>query len=211
MSDRRLEVRALASLRRRPRNEKLHYQAQLEALKDSIRRFGFRDPLEITEEGEILAGDGRFLAAQELGMEEVPCLVIPGLSPAEIRGYGVVHNQTSLMTGLDSDAVADEFSRLGVVDTDYSSLGFTTDEVLFMLPQNRTIIEDASVGAVTADVNEWRNLVPKVIRSSLTFETEAQQARWEQFVVDLAERYPLLPTLADRLMAFIDETAPEME
>ena len=109
-------------------NAKRHTREQLAAVQASIREFGFRSPI-ITwhnEDGaaEIVAGHARAAAAKSLGLERVPVIFCDDLSDAQRRALTLVDNQTTMMTGWDSDMLAYELDVLAQ-DFDMGELGFT--------------------------------------------------------------------------------------
>ena len=61
-------------------NNKVHTEEQINNIANSIKEFGFRQPIVVDENNEIIIGHWRHLAAQKLGLEEVPCEVVKGLS-----------------------------------------------------------------------------------------------------------------------------------
>lgn len=201
----RQELRRVDSLRPRPNNEKQHTEAQIQHLVASITEFGFNDPIGILPNGEIVEGMGRWEAVKRLGWEEVPVLVQEHLTSVEAKAYGVAHNQMTLLTGLNTDNVLAEFARLGVGAEDHEAIGFASDEVTFLMPEQRDILEDETLTSTVADASEWRDLVAPAIKTTLSFADEVQQARFEQLISALRERYPHEPTLADRFTRFIEE------
>ena len=117
----------LASLKAYDGNAKKHDNANIEAIESSIKEFGFRNPILAwhNEDGvaEIVAGHGRALAAQKLGIENVPCIFVDDLSDAQRRMLTLADNQTTLMTGWDKGALSIELdSLLGTFDI--TSFGF---------------------------------------------------------------------------------------
>ncbi|MFA5406714.1 MAG: ParB/Srx family N-terminal domain-containing protein [Candidatus Nanoarchaeia archaeon] len=93
MNDLRVTYRKIDSLKPYKNNVKLHPDSQLKMIADSIERFGFTNPLLITKDYEIIAGHGRLLAAQRLGMSEVPTILLNDLTPDEIKAYRVADNK----------------------------------------------------------------------------------------------------------------------
>ena len=95
----------LASLKAYDGNAKRHDNANIEAIESSIKEFGFRNPIIAwhNEDGvpEIVAGHGRALAAQKLGIQEVPVVFVDDLDDAQRRMLTLADNQTTLMTGWD--------------------------------------------------------------------------------------------------------------
>ncbi len=82
---RKLEPREIASLVPFARNSRTHSEAQIAQIAASIREFGWTNPLLIDEDGGIIAGHGRLLAARQLGHSDVPCIVLDGLTNAQKR------------------------------------------------------------------------------------------------------------------------------
>jgi hypothetical protein len=69
----------------RQRNARIHSKKQIKELAASIRRFGFTNPVLLGDENQILAGHGRVQAAKDLGLVEIPTILLPHLSPEERR------------------------------------------------------------------------------------------------------------------------------
>jgi ParB-like chromosome segregation protein Spo0J len=77
--------RPIRELRPYAGNARTHSKKQIRQIAASIERFGFTNPVLVSDEGEIIAGHGRVMAAQQLGMTEVPTLTLSHLSAAERR------------------------------------------------------------------------------------------------------------------------------
>jgi DNA modification methylase len=131
MSTRILETLPLDQLRPWPRNARTHSRKQIRQIAESIRRFGFTNPVLIDGENRILAGHGRVEAAQELGMVTAPCLRVDHLSPAEKRAYVLADNKLALNAGWDEELLALELKELMAADIDFSIdvTGFSIAEV----------------------------------------------------------------------------------
>ena len=94
-------------------NTKIHTEAQLEQIAESIKRYGLNDPIAGWGKNNIIVeGHGRALAAQRLGYVEVPCVRLDHLTDEQRREYTMVHNATNLATGLDDDLVQAELCKL---------------------------------------------------------------------------------------------------
>lgn len=76
-------------------NAKLHDERQIENVAESIRKFGWKQPLVIESDGTIIIGHCRWEAAKKLGMEEVPCVVADELTEDEIRQLRIVDNKSN--------------------------------------------------------------------------------------------------------------------
>jgi DNA modification methylase len=117
---------------------------------DSIRRFGFVNPVLIDAEGQIIAGHGRVLAAQELGLPTVPVLAITHLSPAEKRAYILADNRLAEKAGWDRELLAIELQGLIDLDFEIELVGFELAEIDLILDEDRarrsgTKPEDADI------------------------------------------------------------------
>jgi ParB-like chromosome segregation protein Spo0J len=75
------------------RNARTHSARQIAQIAKSIRAFGFTNPLLVSEDDELIAGHGRWLAANELGLDTVPVIVVAGLSPARRRALAIADNR----------------------------------------------------------------------------------------------------------------------
>src|SRR5215216_2556664 len=93
-------------LRAHPANAHAHSKKQIAKIARSIRQFGFTAPIIVDENNVILAGHGRWLAAQHLGLDFVPVVVLSGLSDAERRAYLLADNKLVEDAGWDRAALA---------------------------------------------------------------------------------------------------------
>jgi hypothetical protein len=111
------------------RNSRTHSPEQVAQLAASIREFGFTNPVLIDAEGGIIAGHGRVLAAQSLGLAAVPVLVLDHLSEAQRRAYLIADNKLGLNAGWDEDALRAEIEALGAEGFDLDLTGFDAGEL----------------------------------------------------------------------------------
>ena len=131
MSSRLIENLSIDRISFWPRNARIHSRKQIRQIAESIRRFGFTNPVLIDGENRILAGHGRVEAARELGMETVPCLRIDHMSPAEKRAYVLADNKLALNAGWDEELLALELKELMEADMEFdiSVTGFSITEI----------------------------------------------------------------------------------
>jgi len=108
--------RPLASLQPDPRNARIHPRRQLAQIRASIEAFGFTNPILADEAGMIIAGHGRLLAARELGMAEVPVIVLAGLDDARKRALRIADNKIALNAGWDLEILRIELAELSSID-----------------------------------------------------------------------------------------------
>ena len=133
----KIEMMPVASLRPYAGNARRHSRKQVRQIADSIRRFGFTNPVLISDEGEIIAGHGRVMAARELGIGELPTLRLSHLTSAERRAYVLADNKLALNAGWDTEILAIELEALIELDFDVSLTGFSIAEIDFTLDQAR--------------------------------------------------------------------------
>lgn len=125
--EQRIVMVQLDELKPYDNNAKRHTPEQIEAVGNSIREFGFRNPIIAwhNEDGmaEIVAGHARAAAAKAMGMPQVPVVFCDDLTDAQRRALTLVDNQTCVMTGWDDDMLAYELDVLAG-DFDMGELGF---------------------------------------------------------------------------------------
>ena len=120
----RVQEVSLDMLRPYERNAKIHDEKQVEQIARSIQEFGFLNPCLIDKDHNIIAGHGRVLAAQKLGLHSVPCIYIEGLTPEQRRAYILADNRLTELGGWDRETVNLELSELNDLDFDVSLTGF---------------------------------------------------------------------------------------
>lgn len=125
--------RQVADLTPYARNSRQHSQAQIAQIAASIKEWGWTQPIIIDDEGGILAGHGRLLAAQHLGLEEVPCVVATGWSEAKRRAYVIADNRLAETATWDQAMLATELQDLAALDFDLSLVGFDGEELARLL------------------------------------------------------------------------------
>jgi DNA modification methylase len=121
-----------ATLRPWARNARTHSKKQVRQIADSIRTFGFTNPVLIDQSHSILAGHGRVEAAKLLGMEVVPCIRIEHMTEAEKRAYVIADNKLALNAGWDEDLLAQELQGLLATEGigfDIGVIGFEVGEI----------------------------------------------------------------------------------
>jgi len=126
---RQIEARSIDSLIPYANNSRTHSDAQVSQVAASIKEFGFTNPVLIDEQGGIIAGHGRVMAAKKLGLAEVPCVVLDGLSEAQKKAYIIADNKLALNSGWDADMLKVEMERLGELGFDLSLTGFDDIEL----------------------------------------------------------------------------------
>jgi DNA modification methylase len=114
-------------------NARTHSKKQINQIAESIKRFGFCNPVLISADYTIIAGHGRVQAAKQLGIIEVPVRKLPHLSRDEVRAYILADNKLAENAGWDRDVLAIEMQGLIGLDFDIELLGFSTTEIDFTI------------------------------------------------------------------------------
>lgn len=123
------EIRKVSDLIPYVNNSRTHSEEQTTQIASSIKEFGFTNPVLIDEDGGLIAGHGRLMAASKLNIKEIPCIVLNGLTEAQKKAYIIADNQLPLNAGWDLDKLKLEIETLGELDFDIDLLGFD-DEFL---------------------------------------------------------------------------------
>ena len=110
-------------------NSRTHSQDQINQVAASIKEFGFTNPVLIDDQCGIIAGHGRVMAAKKLGIEEVPCITLIGLTDAQKKAYVIADNKLALNAGWDDEMLRMEFAGLEELGFDLELTGFSLDEI----------------------------------------------------------------------------------
>jgi len=110
------------------RNSRTHSDEQIGQIAASIKEWGWTTPVLVDEDGSIIAGHGRTLAAQRLKMTEVPVMVAKGWSDAKKRAYVLADNKLALNAGWDNEMLALELAEIGELGFDLELIGFDPSE-----------------------------------------------------------------------------------
>jgi hypothetical protein len=126
-----IEYRLPADLRLNPHNPRTHSPAQLRRIADSIRQFGFTNPVLIDEADQVLAGHGRLAAARDLQLETVPTVRLARMTEPEKRAYVIADNRLAEKAGWDPELLALELKYLTELELDFDVeiTGFDTPEI----------------------------------------------------------------------------------
>lgn len=110
-------------------NPKKHTREQIGHIAESIKEFGFVQPLVTDEEGNILVGHGRAEAAKALGLKTVPVVIMPALTESQKKALVIIDNAIAMETGFDAGALEEQYGLLRASDIDLESLGLLVEEV----------------------------------------------------------------------------------
>ena len=124
-----LEHRSVSDLIPYALNSRTHSDAQVSQIAASIKEFGFTNPILIDEQGGIIAGHGRLMAAKKLGLPDVPTITLSGLTEAQKKAYVIADNKLALNSGWDDEVLRLEFSDLTDAGFDLELTGFSLEEI----------------------------------------------------------------------------------
>jgi DNA modification methylase len=125
----RIELWPIDRLRPYERNPRTHSDEQVDQIAASMVEFGWTNPVLVDEQGGILAGHGRLLAARKLGLAEVPVIRFEHLSEAQKRAYLIADNQLALQAGWSEELLAQELAWLRDERFDLDLVGFDASEL----------------------------------------------------------------------------------
>ena len=133
-------------------NPRTHSPEQIAQLAASIQEWGWTNPILVGAENDVIAGHARLRAARQLGMTEVPVIVLGHLSEAQRRALVIADNQLALNAGWDEEMLRLELALLQEGGYDLSLTGFEDEELARMLAEQDTgegLTDEDEVPAVT--------------------------------------------------------------
>ena len=114
----------LSELKPYANNARIHDEQQVKQIVNSIKEFGWTNPILIDENNNIIAGHGRIMAAKILKLESVPCIPIKDLTEAQIKALVIADNQLALNANWHEDILKVELEALKDFDFNIDLLGF---------------------------------------------------------------------------------------
>lgn len=123
-----IQERDIKTIQPYDHNPRINDQA-VDAVANSIREFGFRQPIVVDKEGVIIIGHTRWKAAQKLGLEKVPVHVANELTPTQTRAYRIADNKLAELAEWDLELLTAELNELQKLEFDLDFLGFSFAEL----------------------------------------------------------------------------------
>lgn len=131
----KVERRKVSDLVPYARNARTHSPEQVDQIAGSIREWGWTVPVLVDEEGGLIAGHGRVMAAKKLGLKDIPVMVASGWSEAQKRAYVLADNKLALNAGWDNELLKVELEGLKDLDFNLDLTGFGADELAVLLAE----------------------------------------------------------------------------
>jgi DNA modification methylase len=128
----KISVRPIASIKPYERNPRIN-DAAVDAVAESIKQFGWRQPIVVDGDDFIVCGHTRWKAAQKLGLDKVPVHVAQDLTPQQIRAYRIADNKTNELAEWNMELLPLELAELKDAGIDWALLGFDSDELAMLL------------------------------------------------------------------------------
>ena len=140
-----IETWPIGRLRPYARNAKIHDDDQVAKIAASMAKFGWTVPCMVADDGELIAGHGRVLAATMLGLKDVPVIRLGHLDEAERRAYRIADNKLTELGDWDAAMLRDEIAGLLAEDFDLSLLGITDADLDALLQDPDALGDDGAI------------------------------------------------------------------
>ena len=172
----KVEMMSLGSIKEFEDNPRLHSEIQIQRISQSIKEFGFVNPILIDEKETIIAGHGRLEAAKKIELESVPVIRLKNLTEAQKRAYVIADNQIALNATWDSDLLKKNLEELQIEEFDLSLLGWGDDLPDFAEVPDYSILDET-------DFEEQLNEMSSGVRKAIQIEFEAEHYEEAQELV----------------------------
>jgi len=136
-----IEYKPLEKLTPYVNNPKKHPETQLDKIASSIKEFGFKVPILISEDNTIIAGHGRYEAARDIEMDKVPCIIADDLTDAQIKAFRIADNRIA-ESSWDDELLSVELEELDELDFNLDMTGFDEGEQGLYLDLSAEIEEE---------------------------------------------------------------------
>lgn len=144
LQDLEIKYRPVDKLTPFARNARTHSDSQIELICNSMREYGWTNPVLIDEKGVIIAGHGRAIAAGKLGIKRIPTITLKGLTKSQRRAYVLADNKTALGSGWNEELLRLELGELKDAGFNLALTGFSSLEIKDLLNED----EDAESGTI---------------------------------------------------------------
>jgi DNA modification methylase len=131
--------RRISELQLNPKNPRIHSAKQIRQIARSIQIFGFNVPILVDARGNVIAGHGRVIACQQLGLSEVPTIVLEHLNESQARAFMIADNRLTEISVWDDRLLAEQLKELSAVELDFEleAIGFDIAEIDLRIEDSR--------------------------------------------------------------------------
>lgn len=153
------------------------------AVSESIKKFGFRQPIVVDGNGTIVAGHTRYKAAQQLGLETVPCVMADDLTPEQIKAYRIADNKTGELADWNTDLLGDELKELDALDINMTQFGFDELEIQLLTEDVEPERDEEE-----PDLDQYDGIGSKILKRQrviITYDDKSKRALANLLGVDL--------------------------
>jgi DNA modification methylase len=139
-----IAYRNISELTPDPHNPRIHSAKQIKQIAASIKAFGYNAPILIDRNDNVVAGHGRLLACQKLGLSEIPTIRLEHLSKEQVTAYRIADNRLTDTSVWDDTLLAEQLKALSLLELDFSmdAIGFDSGELDFRIESLDTPIEE---------------------------------------------------------------------
>jgi len=181
----RMNLEEIIPYSRNPRKNQ-----HIDKVAGSIKEFGFQQPIVVDKEKVIIVGHTRYLAAQKLGMREVPVIVAENLDENQVKAYRIADNRVAEESQWDNELLNLELMDLQKNEIDLSVLGFEQSEIdkIFSSDDPLFVTPEQSFNEETPNVD---SLIPSQVRMVQLFLNEDTEPKFKEMVSLLQEKFDI--------------------
>lgn len=220
MNDFKVELMDINLIVPYDKNAKVHDKNQIKILVNSIKKFGWTQPIVVDKDNVIIIGHGRRLAAIEMGLSKIPVVVRKDLSKKEADKLRLSDNK-SISNEYDMSIIKEEINRISDSDlSEWEELGFTEHELSFMNDDIIAEMDDSAFEEDIIDAVENRKKKNEVFENEIG-DTEVPLAKAtgfskiklssskiiSDFFIRIVEKYPR-ETIEESFLAYIEDQNP---
>lgn len=177
-------------------NPRVNNDEAVDKVANSISNFGFKQPIVVDKNMEIIAGHTRYKAAINLQLEEVPIIIAEDLTDEQVKALRIADNKTAEFSSWDEGLLKDVLKDLESADFDLESTGFDFTEIDKML----------NADAIYVDEEPNEEETGYIIQYNIIFNDEDEQKVWHEYLKRLKDKYPDLETISERIVADIEDS-----
>lgn len=184
----KVEMRALDTIKPYEKNAKKHDQTQIDNVAESIRQYGFVQPIVVDKDGVIVIGHCRALGAKKLGLKEVPCVCVDDLTPEQVNALRIVDNKTN-ESDWDLDLLEKELPEINLSDFCFDFDLQEQESEQNYEKMNAEMQERLKRGEITEDDEEYQEFVEKFKPKKTTDDCYTPQLVYEAVADYVTEKY----------------------